>query len=133
LLRFRADHPAFRQSEFFHGDHIDDNNLKDVVWLSPDGSEMTDADWIVPEKRCLGVRYAAALGAPNDAGPALLLLNAADTQVRFVLPAAEPDQSWCCLIDTFHEAVQPEARLPQSAEFLLEGRSLALFVSERTA
>ena len=133
LLRFRADHPAFRKSEFFHGDHIDGNNLKDVVWLSPDGSEMTDADWIVSEKRCLGVRYAAALGAPNDAGPALLLLNAADTQVRFVLPAAEPDQSWCCIIDTFHGEVQPEAPLPQSAVFLLEGRSLALFVSERTA
>jgi glycogen operon protein len=133
LLRFRADHPAFRQTEFFHGDHIDGNNLKDVVWLSPDGSEMTDADWIVPEKRCLGVRYAAALGAPNDAGPALLLLNAADTQVRFVLPAAEPDQSWCCMIDTFHEEFHPEAPLPQSAVFLLEGRSLALFVSERTA
>ena len=133
LLRFRADHPAFCPSEFFHGEHIDGSNVKDIVWLSPDGREMTDADWIVPEKRCLGVRYAVAPGAPNDAGSALLLLNAADTQVRFVLPATEPDQSWCCVIDTFHEEVQPEAPFPPSSTFLLEGRSLALFVSERTA
>jgi hypothetical protein len=70
---------------------------------------------------------------PNDAGFALLLLNAADTQVRFVLPTAEPDNSWCCVIDTFHEQVPPAAVLPQSSAFLLEGRSLALFVNERTA
>ena len=133
LLRFRADHPAFRQSEFFHGDHIDGTNFKDVVWLSPDGREMTNADWIVTETRCFGVLYAAALGVPNDAGFALLLLNAADTQVRFVLPTAEPDNSWCCVIDTFHEQVPPAAVLPQSSAFLLEGRSLALFVNERTA
>lgn len=131
LLRFRADHPAFRQSEFFHGDHIDDNNLKDVVWLSPDGREMRDADWIVPEKRCLGVRYAVSPGAPNDAGSALLLLNAADTQVRFVLPAPEPGLEWGCIIDTAHDEVRPEAPFPQNVAFLLEGRSLALFVNGR--
>lgn len=87
LLRFRADHSAFRQSEFFHGDPIDGSNFKDIVWLSPDGREMTHADWIVPEKRSFGVRYAVPPGAPSDPGPAPLLLNAADTQVRFVLPA----------------------------------------------
>jgi hypothetical protein len=32
------------------------------------------------------------LGCRMTQAPALLLLNAADTQVRFVLPAAEPDQ-----------------------------------------
>ena len=63
LLRFRADIPAFRNSDFFRGDHVGRESLKDIVWLSADGREMTDADWVAPEGRCLGIRYAVARGS----------------------------------------------------------------------
>jgi glycogen operon protein len=43
LSRFRKDHPAISHDHFLTGQER--GGVRDVVWLHPDGREMTEADW----------------------------------------------------------------------------------------
>ena len=51
----RREHPIFHRRHFFQGRPIRGSSVKDIVWLDPDGGEMTDADWRESHARCLGV------------------------------------------------------------------------------
>ena len=51
-------YPLLRSAAFLHGQPIDGNGTRDVVWLRPDGAEMDDAALARPERQ--GRRAAAA-------------------------------------------------------------------------
>jgi isoamylase len=91
------------------------NYSNDVVWLTPQGSPMTEADWKMPFARCLGMQ----------AGELLLLLNAHDGEISFVLP----EGSWDLLMDTAfgEESANVEKNYP------LKSRSLALLSRPRSS
>jgi glycogen operon protein len=44
-LRLRRDHPVLRQRHWFAGLPTIEGGPKDLVWLHPDGREMTASDW----------------------------------------------------------------------------------------
>ena len=56
------------------------------AWFTPEGEEMTEEDWSLPYARCAGVL----------AGKLLLLINAHDGDIDFVVPAG----NWQCALDT---------------------------------
>jgi isoamylase len=85
------------------------NYANDVVWLTPQGSPMTEADWKMPFARCLGMQ----------AGELLLLLNAHDGEISFMLPA----ESWEVLMDT---ASGEEKNVNVEKTYPLKSRSLVL-------
>ncbi len=122
LLRLRAQNAVFRLPSFFHGEHIGEDGAKDIVWLAPSGSEMTEADWHDPECRALGARYAAA---PGD----FLLLVNADTELRrFQLPVAGTGAVWRRRLDTAAE-VPADAPPLRDGSVLLVSRSLVLLAA----
>jgi len=134
LIKLRLNHPVFRRSAFFLGDPADESDVKDIVWLSPQGREMTEADWNRPHNRCLGVRYAAT--AEMDLGnytrrldphSFLLLMNAGEEPVEFVLPAVPTDRRWHWIIDTTAADGEPSGRFAAQAGFHLKAHALALF------
>src|SRR5690625_4134856 len=45
LIAFRKRHPSFRRRHFFEGDAVNNNGVKDIFWLNPNGSEMTQDEW----------------------------------------------------------------------------------------
>ncbi|HWS02821.1 MAG TPA: glycogen debranching protein GlgX, partial [Gammaproteobacteria bacterium] len=55
VIHVRNEHPVFRRRHFFQGRHIKGANVKDIVWLRPDGEEMTDREWNQYHARCLGL------------------------------------------------------------------------------
>jgi glycogen operon protein len=137
LIRLRADHPVFRRSSFFLGDRTEESDVKDIIWLSPDGREMTQSDWNAPQNRCLGVRYAATSEMDTatyarrlDPHAFLLLMNAGPRSVEFVLPDTGVDRTWSRLIDTAGDDNAPKAQFDPQSAFRLEAHALALFVSE---
>ncbi|MDE2162739.1 MAG: glycogen debranching protein GlgX [Alphaproteobacteria bacterium] len=137
LVRLRADHPVFRRSAFFLGDRTDEGGIKDIVWLSPEGHEMTQADWTSRRNHCLGVRYAAVseMDAETytrrlDPHAFLLLMNAGDTSQKFILPDTGADRKWSCVIDTASADAAPATHFDGLSAFPLEAHALALFVSE---
>jgi isoamylase len=106
LAGLRRDHPVFRRRRFFRGQGPG-TEKGDIVWLTPAGEAMTDADW--------GASYAKSLAAflngdaisePDPRGGKitdasfLLLFNAHSKPLTFTLPEAGYAAGWEVIIDT---------------------------------
>jgi isoamylase len=135
LIRLRLDHPVFQRRRFFQGRRIHGSAVKDLYWLKPDGTEMTEEEWNNSYSRCLGLQLAGdAIEEVDDEGlpvrdeTFLILLNAHDEAVPFVLPNHQPRLEWAPVLDTRGWELPPEGRLFKGGEpYPLEGRTLALF------
>ncbi|EIV93245.1 glycogen debranching enzyme GlgX [Frankia sp. QA3] len=130
LSRLRRDHPIFRRRRFFQGVSLrgqgaaagaaanDDPAVKDIVWLRPDGTEMTDTDWESGTARSLGV-YLNGEGIPDpDAlgqsivdDSFLLFFNAHYEPVAFRVPAPSFGASWETVVDTRKSTAEIDATL----------------------
>ncbi len=140
LIALRADHPAFRRRNFFQGRKIKGAEIKDIVWLRPDGKEMTDEEWNQEFARCLCMSLSGeAVDEVDERGKRvrdenfLLLMNAYHDELPFVLPAAESGAGWIALVDTSCQTTRrPDAFYEGGMSYPLQPRSLALLV-ERSA
>ncbi len=100
LVALRSEHPAFRRRDFFQGRPLHGVGVKDLVWLRPDGQEMSDEEWEHEHARCLGVHFSgAAVHEVDRKGRTLvdddflLLFNAHHDAVAFVVPSLG-DGAW---------------------------------------
>ncbi len=107
LIKTTYRHPALRRRKFFHGRKIRGSKVKDLIWLKPDGGEMTDNDWSMPWAHCLGLRIAGdEIDEVDERGnkvvddTLLLLLNAYDKTVSFILPGSAVKAQWRLILDT---------------------------------
>jgi len=136
MIAIRRSHPVFRRHRFFQGRAIHGAGAKDIVWLRPDGGEMTDHEWEHTFARSLGVYLAgAALEEMDRRGHRLsddnflVLLNAHHEPIAFTLPAPRPGTSWQVLVDTAYEqGLAMDGRFPGTAQYPVQGRSLALLM-----
>jgi isoamylase len=140
LMALRARHPVFRRRDFFQGRPLFGSGVRDIVWLQPDGSEMTAEAWGQGHARALAVFLsgdglmevdAQARSLSDDSF--LLLFNAHSEAVPFILPvglAAEPGE---LLVDTRSAHTPPGAQIEPLVPYLLPGRALALFRFARAA
>ncbi len=101
LARLRRLHVEFRRETFLKG-AASRSGVKDVRWLSARGTEMTAADWQDSNSRALGVWFGEHTGSAERL---LLLVNGADFEQRFTLPAAPELGPWIRLFDTALEGV----------------------------
>src|SRR5690625_1543252 len=83
LIAFRKRHPSFRRRHFFEGDAVNNNGVKDIFWLNPNGVEMTQDEWQHTHARSLGIglpgqgiRDVDNRGEPVIDDDFLMLLNA---------------------------------------------------------
>ncbi|HEU4353164.1 MAG TPA: glycogen debranching protein GlgX [Burkholderiales bacterium] len=121
LLSLRKGHPLLRRRTY--------PKPENTAWLSPEGREMTDADWKLPFARCIGCLMVGERLAERDERGAsimdddlLLLMNAHNDAVEFHLP----EEAWTVLVDT----AQPQMNAP-GKHYRLEARSLALLARPR--
>ncbi|HYS93453.1 MAG TPA: glycogen debranching protein GlgX, partial [Candidatus Acidoferrales bacterium] len=134
LIRLRLDHPVFRRRRFFQGRRIQGSAVKDLSWLQPDGAEMTDEEWNNGQSRCLGLELAGdAIEEIDDEGlpirddTFLILLNADDLALPFVLPNHQPRIEWEVVLDTRDWDPVPVERFYKGGEpYQLEGHTLAV-------
>ena len=134
LIRLRLDHPVFRRRRFFQGRRIRGSAVKDLSWLQPDGAEMTDEEWNNGQSRCLGLQLAGDAiedfddeGLPIRDDTFLILLNADDLALPFVLPNHQPRIEWEVVLDTRDWDLVPAERLYKGGEpYPLEGHTLAV-------
>ena len=141
LIALRRAHPAFRRRDFFQGRPLHGGDAKDILWLKPDGKEMSHEEWEHEFARCLGVYLAgSALDDVDRRGKTLadddflMLFNPHHEDVSFVLPtlAGEP---WRGLLDTAREPDLPDVRRHYAAgeSYLLRARSLVLLTRPAAA
>jgi isoamylase len=133
LITIRKKYPILRRTRFLTGAYNQELDVKDVMWLTPAGDEMTQAEWQDGNVRCLGMIMdgrAQPTGIKRMGGDATLLLivNAHHEPIPFTLPPIAQGSQWLQLIDT-SEPLQVE---PQPYRFgyvfPIQERSLALFV-----
>ncbi|WP_433500527.1 glycogen debranching protein GlgX [Sphaerimonospora sp. CA-214678] len=105
LAEFRRGHPVFRRRRFFRGRVRE--GVRDIVWLTPAGEEMTDGDWDTGYAKSLAVFLNGdAISEPGPRGERirddsfLLLINAHHESLTFTLPAAEFGDGWRSVLDT---------------------------------
>jgi glycogen operon protein len=141
MIGIRRAHPVFRRHRFFQGRAIHGAGIKDIVWLRPDGGEMTDDEWEHAFARSLGVYLAgAALQEIDRRGHRitdnnfLVLLSSHHEEIPFTLPAPRPGTAWQVLVDTAYEqGLAMDGRYPGTARYPLQGRSLALLMEVEAA
>ncbi len=133
LTALRRAHPTFRRRDFFAGRPLLGSHLKDLLWLKPDGSEMTAEEWEHEFARCLGSYLSGAAiddvdatGKPVVDDDFLMLFNADQNEIAFTIPeiSGEP---WAALLDTTEPSgVAPPRRYAPGDRYALQARSLAL-------
>ncbi|HEX8989208.1 MAG TPA: glycogen debranching protein GlgX [Rhodocyclaceae bacterium] len=134
LARLRRGHPVFHRRSFFQGRAIKGSGIKDVLWLDPNGREMSDAEWQAAFARCLGM-FLAGSGLDERDGRGrrvaddsfLLLFNAHHEAVPFRLPGGGGTQRWELMFDTAStDPGIPQLRRDGGDEYPLDGRSMVL-------
>ncbi|HEY6737486.1 MAG TPA: glycogen debranching protein GlgX, partial [Actinopolymorphaceae bacterium] len=106
LAQLRAEHPVFRRRRFFNG-LGNGHELGDVAWLKPDGTEMSGSDWTTGYAKAIAVFLnGEAIIEPGHQGERiiddsfLLLFNAAEHEIEFVLPPEKYGDAWEPVLDT---------------------------------
>jgi glycogen operon protein len=109
LSRFRREHPVFRRRRFFQG-RVPEGDLRDIVWLTPSGKEMTSGDWHSGFGKSMAVFLnGEAISEPGPRGERitddsfLLLVNAHHENITFTLPGPEFGAGWQIVLDTTDE------------------------------
>ena len=121
LARLRRVHVEFRRETFLKG-AASRAAVKDVTWLNVRGTEMSQSEWQASELRTLGMWFGEQRGSAEHL---LLLVNSADSEQHFGLPAVPADGPWICLFDTASEGIGARSLGPAQS-YALKPRSVAL-------
>jgi glycogen operon protein len=133
LAGLRAAEPALRRPTFLAGRHLDP---PDVLWLRPEGGEMTDDDWSDSARRTLGwLLDGTSLTGLSQRGGAvrtlLILLHAGDEAIPFLLPTGTTDAGWEVVVDTTTADGASSAVVPDGGVWRLGARSAAVLRAVR--
>jgi len=135
LIALRRRHPTLRRQRYLHGRDLSAEGVRDILWYSPKGGEMTPERWQDPEARCVGMLMNGR--ARPDMAPdgialidsmLLMLLNAAEGQQQFVMPRLSAGSAWRRVLDTsLPELVDEPATHASGTRYDVPGRALVLF------
>jgi glycogen operon protein len=133
IVRLRREHPVFSRRRYVRADTLTPEGLKEIIWLNPEGREMTASDWHQDFARCFGVYLAGAAierrgrrGEPIRDGNFLLLLNAHHEAIAFRVAEILVGKPWTAVLDTALDEPFQARPLPAKGEYPLQARSLAL-------
>jgi isoamylase len=133
LIALRRQHSVIRWPRFLHGHHRSPEGVKDITWLSPTGTEMTQEQWQQGWQRCIGLMLNGEAETPLDADGApltcpvlILAINGSADAEDFVLPAVPRGIGWSKLIDTAQDGEPAKDLIAFGSAARLDGRSVAL-------
>ena len=132
VIRLWRENPVFQRRHFFQGQALRGKSQKDIHWVSPDGTDMSDADWHSKNASCLGVLLNGEMTDEIDprgrqivGHTILLLLNARHQDVSFRLPHGAGKSRWIREMDSADPNAK-HARFRCGKEYLLPARSMTV-------
>ena len=130
--RIWREQPVLQRRKFFSGRALRGDDIKDISFFGPGGTEMNDEEWKADFVRVLGIRLAGDVindtderGEPIVGDTLLLLFNSHWEEVKFTLPTTREEHCWESMIDTANDDHQP-CTLQGGDQYPLFGRSLAV-------
>jgi glycogen operon protein len=112
LIKMRREHTVLHRRRWFQGRNIHGEAVTDIAWFRPDGNPMSEEDWSQGYARAVSVFLnGEQITEPDERGDRivgdslLLLLNAHDGALDFVLPDDTFGDTWRTIIDTAEPAV----------------------------
>ena len=134
VMRVRRQHRAFRQRFFFDGRPLHEGGPKDLAWIGPDGTEVTEAAWTDPLARTLGMFIAGELNAVHADGTQvqddsfLILLHAGEEAIDFTLPGPPYGSAYQRILDTFTgEHAEADVEEPAGSTVTMLARSMIVY------
>ena len=110
LIEIRKEHPNLRRRKFYQDRAIRGTAMHDILWLRPDGEQMTDEEWNSGWVRCIGMMLnGETIGDIDESGHPvtdktfLLLLNCHLEHIDFHIP----DGEWIAVVDTNEPDQEP--------------------------
>ncbi|MGI9136254.1 MAG: glycogen debranching protein GlgX, partial [Candidatus Nanopelagicales bacterium] len=130
LLRIRTEHPAFRQRYFFDGRPLQEGGPKDLAWISPDGTEVSDEEWNSPDSRTLGMFIAGDVSTRGEeivhGDSFLLIVHAGTDDIEFTLPGELYGREFRLILDTADATPRDDKTFGNGDELLVAARSSVL-------
>ena len=132
LMAFRRRHPVFRRRRWFKGRDI--HGVRDIGWLTPQGTEMTHEEWESGFARSIAVFLNGdELPDPDERGNPLsddsflLLFNAHSEPVAFTMPEPGWGEAWTAVLDTNDPLLEEDTLFYKSSEEVIaEARSVVV-------
>ncbi|BBY97225.1 glycogen debranching protein GlgX [Mycolicibacterium fallax] len=131
--RLRRKHPVFRRRRFFDGKPVRrGEQIRDIVWLTRDGIEMTDDDWYSGFKSVTVYLNGEAIAEPNNRGERivddsfLLCFNAHMADIEVITPNHGFARQWTAVLDTAVPTGHSELVVSAGESFTLTGRSVVV-------
>src|SRR5579872_4446967 len=139
VINLRKKHPVFRRRRFFQGRPIKGANIKDILWLTPAGNEMSEDDWRNGLVHCLGMLLAGqGLDESDERGCKLsdenflLLMNSYHEDIPFTLPVFLHTTKWMTWMDTSREnGLRWLGTYEAGALYPLQARSMVVLRARR--
>jgi glycogen operon protein len=142
LVEMRRQHPNLHRRKFFQdrnispgdtpGRDIDGRYERDIVWLRPDGNEMTPEEWHAGWVRCIGLRLNGrtlddvnGMGEPIRDETYLILLNPHTEAIHFYMPRDE-GTAWRVAIDSAQPGREDKPVVKAGEPYELIARSTAI-------
>jgi isoamylase len=136
LIAFRRNHPVFRRRRWFQGQAV--RGTPDIEWFRPDGTVMTEQDWLTGYAKSVAVFLNGnSIPTPDRMGRKivddsfLVLFNAHYEPLDWVIAAAL-ESGWQPVLDTaaggFLEAERP---LAAGAKIVCDERSIQVLLRPR--
>jgi glycogen operon protein len=132
LTTLRHTLPVLRRNRFLTGQFDERQQLCEVRWMSPAGTELTQDQWADPAMRCFGLvidgrAQTSGIARPASDATLLIVLNAHHDVVEFKLPDIPGSDQWSCLIDTNVPVREELPEFESGDTYQVTGRSLLLF------
>jgi len=121
LTQLRRDYPQLRGHMWLQGRGED--GTFDVLWLTPEATEMSAQDWSFPNAKFLSYLLAPIEAAP---GPLYIVLNGALEPIVFTLPTFPRLSDWIARLNTVTPNVQG-AMHAAGAQLTAPARSVLVF------
>ena len=142
VIQVRKSHPNLHRRKFFQDRRIEPeapeqevngSQEHDILWLRPEGGEMTSSEWNISWARCVGLYLNGktlndvnAYGEPITDDTFLMLLNPSHADISFKLPPPRAGFVWEAMIDTRHAVDGEPVLLKIDACYDLSARCSAL-------
>ncbi|WP_237571413.1 glycogen debranching protein GlgX [Mycolicibacterium lacusdiani] len=131
VTELRKKHPVFRRRRFFEGKPLrTGDEVRDIAWLTPSGTEMTSTEWNSGFKFVAMFLNGDAIPSPNARGERvvddtfLLCFNAHRNPVDLVAPEASYAAHWVGALDTADPTGACDHSLSAGDTTSLPGRSV---------